>query len=154
MRLPVGVECEAATIRHFYLDLSVGKMLKAGGLQLESVLESVFCQGVLDQTVFTAADAELPVNFANGLGSTEHAPIEPCQPELVSSRDPTVRRCAPQIKLHFTYTVARLRWLKQTLEPDREGSCVSRGLGTTPEYLTHCESVLVQICYRSRLAEL
>ena len=44
--------------------------------------------------------------------------------------------------------------LKSTLKRDREGSCVSRGSGTTPEYAMHCESVPVQNCYRSRLAEL
>jgi len=31
---------------------------------------------------------------------------------------------------------------------------VSRGSGTTPEYAMHCESVPVQNCYKSRLAEL
>ncbi len=31
---------------------------------------------------------------------------------------------------------------------------MSRGSGTTPEYAMHSESVSVQNCYRSRLAEL
>ena len=31
---------------------------------------------------------------------------------------------------------------------------MSRGSGTTHEYAMHCESVSVQNCYRSRLAEL
>jgi len=87
MRLPVGVECEAASMRLVHLDLTFWKMLKGGGLQLKRVLEGVLCQGVRNQTVLTAADAELPVHFANGLGSTEHASIEACQPELVSSLD-------------------------------------------------------------------
>jgi len=43
---------------------------------------------------------------------------------------------------------------KYTLKRDREGSCVSRGSGTTPEYAMHFESVSVQTCYRLRLAEL
>ena len=43
---------------------------------------------------------------------------------------------------------------EKTLKRDREGSCVSRGSGTTPEYAMHFESVSVQNCYRSRLAEL
>ena len=83
--LPVGLECEAASMRLVHLDLTFWKMLKGGGLQLKRVLEGVLCQGVRNQTVLTAADAELPVHFANGLGSTEHASIEPCQPELVFS---------------------------------------------------------------------
>jgi len=31
--------------------------------------------------------------------------------------------------------------LRQTLKRDREGLCVSRGSGTSPEYTMHCELV-------------
>ena len=44
--------------------------------------------------------------------------------------------------------------VQNNLKRDGEGSCVSRGSGTTPEYAMHSESVSVQHRYRTRLAEL
>ena len=42
--------------------------------------------------------------------------------------------------------------LKETLKRDREGSCVSRGSGTTPECAMHRVSASVQIYYLLQVA--